>query len=244
MNKEQAQQILLRYRPANPEPDDPELRAALELANLDTELGAWLQQELAFHDRVRKSLRSIEAPADLRARILAQRTISHPRFGWSSAWLAAAASLVFLATIWGSWALWHRPNRFAAYRQRMVREAVLNYRMDILTNDLPSIRAYLAHHGGLSDYELSGRLQQLPGTGGAVLKWRNEPVTMVCFNAGLKGDLYLFVVNRNLVPGFPDTAAPQLEQVGKLMTASWVQGDRAYLLAGARDASDLGNFLR
>ena len=116
--------------------------------------------------------------------------------------------------------------------------------MDILTNDLPSIRDYLAHHGGLGDYVLSRGLQQLPGAGGAVRKWRNEPVTMVCFNAGRAGDLYLFVVNRNVVPGFPATPTPQLEQVGKLMTASWVLGNEAYLLAGVGDASYLGSFLK
>ena len=64
-------------------------------------------------------------------------------------------------------------NNFVAYRDRMVRTALRDYRMDLLNDDLDQIRQYLAQHGGQGDYILSQPLARLRGFGCAILSWKH-----------------------------------------------------------------------
>jgi hypothetical protein len=181
-------------------------------------------------------------PEALPARLLAieksaNRFLLLPR----SFWVGAAASLLLVGVVWSVWLGWPHERRFGLYRQRMARVALREYRMNILTNDLGAIREYLRQNNGLSDYVLTRRLERLPGFGAALLTWRGERVSMICFNNGSK-DIYFFVINRNAVPDAPSSSTPQLEQVGKLMTASWTLGNKAYVLAAEADEAYLRRF--
>jgi hypothetical protein len=54
---------------------------------------------------------------------------------------------------------------------------------------------------------------------------------MICFM--LKGEhMDLFVMDRAGLPDLPDTSAPQYAKAGDLMTATWSEGDKIYLLTG------------
>ncbi len=125
----------------------------------------------------------------------------------------------------------------AGFRSRMVKTALRAYDMDLETNDVTQIRAYLAQRNTPADYELPAKLQQTETVGCGALSWQGKPVAMVCFRTGkplspgAKSDLFLFVIDRKNLPAAA-TATPEFADVGKLATATWLTGDRIYVLAG------------
>ena len=54
--------------------------------------------------------------------------------------------------------------------------------------------------------------------------------------------LFLFVLNRSAIKD-PPPAAPRLAKVNALLTASWTQGDKAYVLAGPEEVNFLQKYL-
>jgi hypothetical protein len=110
--------------------------------------------------------------------------------------------------------------------------------MDIQTNDMAAIRQFLATNNAPADYTLPPKLAQFPPTGGGVMSWQAGRASMVCFNSGATGTAFLFVVNRADVKEGPG-ASPELAQVNKLMTASWAEGEKVYLLALPGEAKAL-----
>jgi hypothetical protein len=122
---------------------------------------------------------------------------------------------------------------FDTFRSRMVRTVIRQYTMRIITNDMTAVRTYLATNHAPADYQLPAPLLQLPVLGADILSWGEQPVTMVCFDSLDEGTLFLFVLNRadlKPVPPVPP-APPQYWQVSQLMTASWSQDGKTYVLA-------------
>ncbi len=81
---------------------------------------------------------------------------------------------------------------------------------------------------------MSAGLNKLQLTGAGLLRWRSNPVSMVCFNRGDNHMLFLFVMNRSALKDAPPDI-PRLGKVADLVTASWSQGDKTYLLAGPEE---------
>jgi hypothetical protein len=247
VNRSEAQRVLLLYRPGTTEAGDPEMMEALELARRDPELGRWFEQHRAFQKAMSARFRKIQAPAHLRTTILARAqvpapVISQPRYGWRlPLWLAATAILV-LACLAGLWFRPHPADQFANYRARMVSGALREYQMDIKTNDMRLVRQDLASRGAPADYVVPPGIERLRLTGGGRLTWRNNPVAMVCFDRGDKQMLFLFVLNRSAISD-PPPAKPHLDKVNELLTASWTQGDKTYVLAGPQEADFLQKYL-
>jgi uncharacterized membrane protein YbaN (DUF454 family) len=220
---------------------------ALALARQDPELGRWFEQHRAFQKSMRAGLQQIEVPAHLRTSLLArmqvQPTVVTPPAWWRNpVWLAAAAVVVLLL---GLAAVWWQPrhaDRFANYRSRVLGQALRDYRMDLETNDMQQVRQLMASRGAPADYDLTRGLEQLQLTGGGRLTWRNNPVTMVCFDRGDKRMLYLFVMKRSAVKD-PPPKTPQLAIVHQMVTASWVQGDNTYVLAGPEEPDFVKKYL-
>jgi hypothetical protein len=248
MNRSEAQRVLLLYRPGTADASDPEMLEALELAQRDPELGHWFEQHRAFQKTMRARFRQIEVPAHLRTSILARAQaqrpiISQPRFWWWKPLWVAAAVLIVLGGLASLWLRPHPANQFANFRARMVSGALREYLMDIKTNDMAVVRHGLAARGAPADYVVPQALERLKLTGGGRLTWRNHPVAMVCFDRGDQQMLFLFVLKRSAVAD-PPPATPRLAKVNELLTASWTQGDRSYLLAGPEEADFLQRYLR
>jgi hypothetical protein len=126
------------------------------------------------------------------------------------------------------------PNRLANLEARMVSGALREYSMDIVTHSMPAVRKVLSEKGAPADYELTPGLERLQLTGGGVLRWRGNPVGMVCFDRGDKQMLFLFVLDRSAVKD-PPPETPQLNRVRELVSASWSRGNKMYILAGPED---------
>ncbi|MBN9688762.1 MAG: hypothetical protein J0M24_00865 [Verrucomicrobia bacterium] len=240
MNRLAARQILERFRPGvEVAAEDTELRTALELARTDAELGQWFRQHCEFQAAVTRKVRTISVPADLKARIKArqqeaQKVVAFPQRRWyPPAWLAAAAGLILCAALAGFWLSRERvPDSFADYRARMVRSVLREYHMDVRTGDLAAVRGFMKTKGAPDDFVIPGGLAKLELAGGGFLIWRNQPVSMICFNQGQAGMSYLFVLDRADAKDAPPTE-PEIITVNGRSSAAWTSGNRIYLLTGA-----------
>jgi len=83
----------------------------------------------------------------------------------------------------------------------MVGLALRGYSMDLTTNNMEQILAYLASNRAPADFVLSSALRQIPVTGRAVENWQAARVSMICFQrpetitGGGPNGLWLFVVD-------------------------------------------------
>ncbi|MDB6039098.1 MAG: hypothetical protein JWM99_2939 [Verrucomicrobiales bacterium] len=239
MTQHEAKQVLLRYREEVSDSSDLEIKLALEVAARNPELNEWLTTHRNFQIAAVDQLRSIPVPPDFKAVILAGKP-THSVLGRTS-FLAMAALLVGLAV---SAALWFRPpsetKTFANFQNRMMNFVLRTYQMDILSTDQAKVREYLAAHGAPSDYALTPALSRLPVKGGGRLSWQNHPVGMICFDLPQKETLYLFVVDRAVIP---DSQVPDKRSLvtpgARLSTATWSDGQRIYMLAAPIDAEAL-----
>lgn len=241
MNSAEAKKILILYRPGIDE-QDPDVRAALKVVETDPELRQWLEEHKRFQAAVRSKFQEIAVPGDLRERILAKKKIVRPSFASPRAMLLASAALIiFFAVI----AVLFKPkasDRFTDYEGRMVRGALREYRMDLVTNDLAQIRLAMAARGAPSQFRLPKGLSKLPVVGGGALKWHSNPVTMVCFDRGDKKMLFFFVLSRSAVKDSP-ALKPELTHISRLQSASWTEGDNVYVLAGPEESNFLQKYL-
>ena len=247
LTTEQAKHILLLYRPNSPDTPDPEMREALELARQDPELAKWFGQHQAFQASVRAKLRQVEPPAQLKQALLASHKIIRPQFFWPRpAWLAAAAIFVVLVGLARLFLSPSVPDRFGDYRETMVSAAVRVYGMDLETSDASRLRRFIAAKGAPADYQLTPGLERLQLQGGGLLRWRGNPVSMICFDRGGNRMVFLFVLKRSALKDPPpqSAAGAELQRVEGLITASWTRGTDSYLLAGPEEPGFAEKYLR
>ena len=238
MNREQAKQVLLLYRPGTADAEDPEIASAMELARQDPELGSWFNKHVQFQQGMMTRMRAMEAPNHLKLELLASfRKVVRPPW-WTrpaTLWVTAAAACVLLLGVITLRPHRDNSNQFSAFKERVVGEVQRQYAMDLETTNMSQLRAFIAAHGGRADYDVPKGLANLKLSGGAVLKWQSNPVSMVCFDRGGGKMLFLFVLKKDALKDPPPSNNPQVAVVHDFMTASWTQGDNAYVLAGPEE---------
>jgi len=254
VNLNEAKTILVLHRPGTDDVMDPQLAEALALAGKHPELAGWLSAQRAQQQVLREKFRQITPPAGLKEQIISEQAASRRRLAMRrTAWCAVAAVLLLLGSLALVWFPSRAPeNILARYQHRMVRTALEGYAMDMLTNDPVAIRSNLKLRQAPADFTLTGPLQHTTLMGCAVTEWKDAKVAMVCFHTGKPGqpgakneksDLWLFVVDRNEVPGAPETAVPKIAQVNRLITATWAEGGKLYFLGLEGREQDLRQYL-
>ncbi|MBI4658892.1 MAG: hypothetical protein HY735_08620 [Verrucomicrobia bacterium] len=242
MNPDEAKRILLAVRPGSRDAEDPQVAAALEQVRGDSSTKLWFEKHLRFQSAMQQSFRQAPLPSELCDRILSRSRIVQLATWWHRpVWWAAAAGILLLLTVGGLWIKAISKDPLAVYRSRMVRTALREYRMDVVTNDMAQIRNFLAANGAPADYQLSGGLAKLAPVGAGLLSWQGRRVSMVCLDSGVQDILFLFILDRSAIPR-PPPPEPELVQVGKLMTASWTQGGNVYVLAVPGDSDAARKF--
>lgn len=236
MTSHEARSILERYRPGlSIDSDDLELKSAMDLVQVDPLLKQWFDRHCQFQLGVRKELSSLRAPEALKSR-LKQRQLrtTQPKPIWQSpAWLAAAAGIVFCLILASQWIGAERiPDTFADYRTRMVSTVLRRYRMDVRSSDMKAVREFMVSQGAPHDYEVPQGLSQISLAGGGFLRWRDNPVAMVCFGKPGGSMSYLFVMDRTALKDAPPVV-PQFSTVHGRSCASWSSANRVYFLTAA-----------
>jgi hypothetical protein len=246
----EAKTILLAYRPGTPDAEDLQMAEALALAERDPELARWLEAHVARQGALRSRLRQIPVPAGLKEQIISERLAEQRRLAWRPVRaLAAVAALVLIFSFAVFWPVRPGPNTLNIYQNRMVGVALRGYAMDLATNDLVQIRAHLARNRAPADFDLPAGLKQVEVSGCAVENWEGGKVSMICFRtgkplpAGEQSDIWLFVVDSSSFKGLPAGDATRVSRINRLITASWTQGNKLYLLGTEGDEQTLKKYL-
>ena len=256
MNRDDAKNILLLYRPGSADVADPQIVEALALVKQDVELARWFGEYCARQEVLRAKFRQIPVPAGLKEQIVSEQATQAKMSARRNVMVAALAIVAIGASVLVSAQYWPlfagnaaNKNTLANYQTRMIYVATSGYAMSYVTNDLTQIRAYLARNQAPADYTLPTSLEKADATGCAIEDWKGAKVSMICFRTGKPlppgqpGDLWLFVVNRTSVKGAPDTTPPQFIQINRIATAVWAQGDKLYLLGTEGDEPAIQKFL-
>lgn len=255
MNRDEAKNILLLYRPDSADAKDPQITEALALTKSDPELASWLDEHCARQNALSEKFHQIAAPAGLKEQIISEQaafsktTSPRQKIILVMAVTAIVVSLFVLVTSYLPNHGMKADTTFSAYQNQMAYVATSGYGMNFATNDLSQIRAYLAQNAAPSDYVLPAPLEKTATTGCAIENWGDAKVSLICFRTGKplppsqQSDLWLFVVDRASVKGAPDATAPQFAKVNQLITAAWMQDGKLYLLATEGDEQTLRKFL-
>lgn len=234
MTRQEAAEILLRYRPGTPDAERPEVEAALAVARRDPEWNSSLQEQLAFNDTFRRSLRVIQPPAALRQQILSERAVA-PGLGWMPRRLVLGGCIAAIAVMLGAMFWWPRPaaeGTFASFRSRMVRTALRGYAMDLESRSAVEVRRFLGTNGGMTNWVAPSGLSDRRLLGCAVFKWQDQPASMVCYGQGDKPDLWLFIVADTVLPDPPPASRPWPALANRMNTLGWTEDGLTYLLVG------------
>jgi hypothetical protein len=190
---------------------------------------------------VQERLGSLAPPAGLREQILSEKRANLSV--WRSPRRLVVGALAALLLILGFAFLAVRDgdeeNRFATFRSRMVKTALRGYAMDLETPDAAQIRHYLGTRNAPSAWVSSPGLDSTPLLGCAVLTWRGNPASMICYGNGSQPELWLFIVDSNSLPDPPGESGFVVERVNRLNTVSWTRNGQTYVLAGESGAKEL-----
>lgn len=251
MNRDEAKSILLLYRHGTADADDPQIAEALALAEQDQELKDWLVVHCARQFVLREKFREIVAPAGLKEQIISEQAAQKRMNVWRKSPSLAAVTALVAVLLAAGWVWFSRPapdNTLVIYQNQMAGVALRGYAMDLTTNNPVVIRAYLAQNHAPEKFVMPAPLQQAALTGCAVQGWQGVKVAMICFRTSqaspeVASDLWLFVVDRNSVKDSSAGMVPQFSKVNRLMTATWIQGDKLYFLGTTGDAQTIQLYL-
>ncbi len=255
MTANEAKSILLRYRPGTADAEDPQVAEALGLAKSDAELAAWLKDHCARQEALRAKFQQITPPPGLREQIISEHRAQQRAATRRRSVALALSSCAALVAVVAFFVLQRPPREpdsrsLAVYQNAMVSFALKGYGMDLLTNDATRVRNYLATRAAPADFKLPAGLERRAELlGCAVQQWQSLPVSLVCYRsgkplpAGTQNDLWLFVVDSAAVKDPPPSAVPQVAKVNRLLTATWTEGGKLYLLAVVGTQEDLNRYL-
>ena len=250
MNRNEAKEILMLYRPGSADAEDPEFREALLWCEQDEELGRWFDAHCGVYLAMRKKFREVSPPEGLKEQILAERKVrTAPAWRRPSALLASVAAVAVLTGIVFLLLPSREDTSYPVYRSWMTQIARTGYGMDLATNDLNQIRTFLARNGAPADYEIPAALHNATPTGCAIETWLGAKVSMICFRSGRplppnqSSDLWLFVARKGSIAHSPSGATPALVSVNGALSANWASDNSVYTLVTDADADFLKKYL-
>jgi hypothetical protein len=136
-----------------------------------------------------------------------------------------------------------RSRSLVKYREEMVRYVTSNYSdVFVKASSFDQLRKILASAGWPSDFPIPSSLQSVTVIGGGVVEWNNQKVSLACMKED-RHSLWLFVIDKNVVVGAPESEEPRFEDVDGTYTATWSQGGRNYLFAVQGNEEFLKKFL-
>lgn len=258
MDNEQARFLLSAAHPSGRDADRPEIAEALDHAQRDPELAAWLARERAADLAIMRKLRELEPDPALRARLLAGGRASRRRSRVHRAWRVtlawAAVAVVVLGA--GSWFAMHprrdvepagtqsRPAPLLAWQRDAVAIfSAPDFRLDMQDTRYPPLEKFLAAHGlpVADEPPFTGGIASAVGC--KVLDWRGTRVSLACFLSDTGELVHLFVRRRDGLDTAQLGGSALRMQVGDYATATWLQGDRIIMVASRLPAEALERML-
>lgn len=234
MDKPQIRAILGLDRAADPACDDPRFREARQEADRDRELSELVREDQEIDRLIAAKLQETRVPAGLKARLSARPRLVHVHRDWTRRALLAAACLIGLAVLFGSWRGPFAPAvTFGEYADEMVSFVRIDPPLSLKTKEYEPIKEFLQKSDAPSRFQLASNLRELSPVGCRVLKFRGRDVSLVCFRHPNGKLMHLFVVDASALPDLARGGQPRFLENDGWSTAAWVEGDQAYLVAGA-----------
>ncbi len=247
MDDWEARSILGVHREGEAAIDDARLQEALRKAEGDPELARWWSEEKELDRIIASKLAGVHVPAGLATRLASavEMRPSAVRPAWSRTVLLAAASIVALAVLFSSWRGPFQPAAsLADYRDEMVSFIKVAPSVELESSELARLKNFLAKAEAPADFTVPKRLQQYEPLGCRVLRFRGADVSLVCFKLGGDKLAHLFVTKAGTVRTEGRVTAPvYAAEADGWMTATWTEGDQAYLLAVKGDRAAIEKFL-
>ena len=255
MKREDAKLILQVCRPGDEAAADPQLAEALALAKSDRELGAWFASERHWDACLRRELKTVPVPPDLKAQILARQNVvplpvadrRRPLFSWQSPllWAMAAAIIIFLGFAFN----WSRPPALAPlteFAHDMILASPMDeHHVDVRNSDFQQVKGWLADHHAVADINLPPGIKNAPGLMGCrIVNWHGRPVSMLCFLMNGSQHVDLFVTPASTLADAPVPGEPRFAMVDQQMTVGWSDGGNVYLITGKVPADFLRHCLQ
>jgi hypothetical protein len=245
MRSDELKFLLSVSRPGDENACDPPMRKALRTARSDAELSYWLKEAREFDVAVGKKLKeAMPVPPDLRTTIMAGARFSHPvRCSWRRVALGGLAAAALLMI--GIAALIFRAGEPLAGWQLAALDLIPcltsgQIPLDRQSRDVREIQSWLEGANVPAPAVLPAGLSRLKSIGCKTFFWRNQPVSIICFQKGEEGFVHLVVIARQSAADSSTNDPPRWVKRGEWLTATWSKGPQTYMVA-ARFA---GNVLK
>lgn len=239
MDNQKAKLRLSIYRHTGADAQDPFFSEALQQAEKDPALRAWLADQQAFDAQFTAALSGVSAPREGRA--LIEATMMRKPSPWSQWWrpLALAASLAVLITLSTSWwrdgTLTLSSDASVAALARDLSEHHVS--IGLMSSDYSKLRAWLTEKQSPMPGTLPPGLAQYGLIGCQAWETTRGKVSLLCFMDGNKGVYHLYVFEN---PGdgqsAPGVSEPQIQREGDWSFALWQDRGRIHALGARGDA--------
>jgi hypothetical protein len=239
MDNPKAKLRLSVYRQTGADAQDPFFSEALQQAEKDPALRAWLADQQAFDSQFTAALAGVSAPPEGRA--LIEATMMRRPSRWSRGWrpLALAASVAVLITLSASWwrdrTLTLPPEASVAELARNLSENHLS--LGLMSSDYSALRTWLTEKKGPLPEALPPGLAHYGLIGCQAWETTRGKISLICFVDGNKGVYHLYVFEaRRDGQALPGVGEPHLRREGDWAFALWQEGDRTHALGARGDA--------
>ncbi len=248
MDEQEARLILQASRPGDVDLNDPQVAAALQLAEQNPELVRWRAEEEAFDRAMAAHLAAMPTPFGLKTRLLAEAAPSPAPSRWLR-WifsLAGVAAVLFLLLQVADFWRYPAPSEklVSEWSSEMVSFIKISPPLEMESDNLGAIKDWVAEKKAAPvPADVPPQIAALQPVGCRVLSFRGHEVTLICFDRGDDRLAHLFTVDRAVLPELQPGAAPVYSSSGEWVTASWAEGNRAYMVTVQGDRAALQRFL-
>lgn len=246
MTKDDAKLILQCCRDPGQALDDPLVAEALALAQHDPDLRAWWEAERALDAALSRRLKQTTVPSDLATRIITARRRHRPLRRSATVYLALAAMFILLGLLFAIFIPRKTPaggEPLAAFRQDMSEFLRVFPKLDLETDKLSEVRAWLAQKPWLANPAIPNGLQKFPSIGCREVVWRDQRAALVCFM--VDGEvIHLFLLPASSFPNANIRPQDAAQPAGIFSTSVWRSGDTLCLAMTKGDAKFLQKHIR
>ncbi len=245
MDDQVVRSLLSVYRAGEAEASEGRFAEARKQSESDPVLARWWAKEQLLDEIIGEKLQSAPVPAGLRPRLLSQdRPVVTTYRDWGRKLTLIAAAIVILAVLFSSWRGPFQPAvTLAEYRDEMVSFVKVDPSLAVETSDFGRIASYLEKAGSPAGLSLPQGLRKMEPAGCRTLRFRGHDVSLVCFRRGGGKLIHLFVVDQAALPRLRKGESREFKQEGDWMTAMWMEGNQAYLVAIEGNRAALEKYL-
>jgi hypothetical protein len=266
MNDIEAKLILCACRPDGQDQHDPSVKEALDLAEHDPALAAWLAREQTLDASLCSKLSEVKIPATLKAEILAGARVVKPQTLWKDlrTVLSAAAAVALAAImVWSKeaphngFSLAAAPSvvsvpsagasTLASFRDDMAESFAqmqsVGFNPDLRTSDVDQINQFLTQRVSrtVEVGQIVDNLGDASLFGCRIAQWNGLQVAMLCLRREGQ-EAHLFVTQKSALAGLDDLKPKTVETCSGYPASAWQDGDKAYVLVGHTPETDLSKF--